>query len=144
MSLYHLVHGENEFAAVLLAVLGLTRNDVPRYRDCWWNGTHICLHTRTGGGNRPDYEHEHTALTTIDGYAYDEDDAFDSTYATFYFVPSHTATHILLTLMATDATPAQRWQAVLKRLRDGQSDAQTERLCQAVRPLFDRILKERD
>ena len=56
MSMYNIIHGENPFSTILLGILGLTRENVPRYRDCWWTGNQIAVHTRTGGGNRDYYE----------------------------------------------------------------------------------------
>lgn len=53
MSMYGLLHGENSDADLLLAALGLTRNDVGRYRDAWVSEKgEIAVYTRNGGGNR--------------------------------------------------------------------------------------------
>ena len=52
MSLYNMLFGVNSAAPVLLATLGLTESDVPRFRDCHLNGEQIVIYTRTGGGNR--------------------------------------------------------------------------------------------
>lgn len=49
MSFYNMLFGVNSAAPVLLATLGLTLNDVPRFRDCYIDGEHIVIHTRTGG-----------------------------------------------------------------------------------------------
>ena len=38
MSLYNMLFGVNRAAPVLLATLGLTESDVPRFRDCRLNG----------------------------------------------------------------------------------------------------------
>lgn len=113
MSLYNLLHGMNPLADLYLAMLGLTRNDVPRFRDVYLyerkngEGYGIAVHTRTGGGNRDMYEHEEAARSNypeyFDGsdteprgpwnadlrrsahFLYDEDDDFDCTYATFFY-----------------------------------------------------------
>src|SRR5678809_1375157 len=97
---YNLVHGENGLASVLLIALGLTRETIPRYRDCWWDGKFICVHTRTGGGNREAYEEQNDQLRHVDGFSHDEDDSFDCTYATFYFTPSASLTDTLRTVQA--------------------------------------------
>ena len=142
MSLYHLVHGENPFARVLLAALDLTPTAIPRYRDCWWDGTYICVHTRTGGGNRDEYAAENEALRQIPGFDHDVDDDFDSTYATFYFVPSPAVATALASVPATETTPAQRWQAVFEKLRCGISDPQIDRVTEALKPLVAAITKD--
>jgi hypothetical protein len=50
--MYNMLFGSNKAAPVLLAVLGITADRVPRYRDCFIDGENIVIHTRTGGGNR--------------------------------------------------------------------------------------------
>jgi hypothetical protein len=87
MSLYNMLFGTNPFSGVLLQMLGVTRDDVPRFRDCFLNedGTEIIIHTRTGGGNRDDYQASNDELTEIAGYKFDADDDFDSTYADFHY-----------------------------------------------------------
>lgn len=52
MSMYNMIHGVNPMSGILLASLGLSREQVGRFRDCYWNGEHICVYTRNGGGNR--------------------------------------------------------------------------------------------
>ncbi len=112
MSLYNMLFGVNPAAQVILAILGLKPTDIPRFRDCYVEndetaGYRICVHTRTGGGNRDYYEDEATCrdsypeyfeagkeapagpwnagLRANPHYISDADDSFDSTYANFYF-----------------------------------------------------------
>lgn len=147
-TMYGLMHGENELATVLLAALGLTRTQVPRYRDCYWDGTHICVHTRTGGGNRDHYEERNpenlegpwnSTLRDVAGYVRDEDEEYDATYATFYFVPPAVLQEALAAVPAVDATPSQRWQSLFERLEAGVSDPQIERAKAALQPILDQI-----
>lgn len=104
MSLYSILFGKNPQSAMLLAVLGIKEHEVPRFRDVHLDErkdrTLIALYTRMGGGNRghwdgyegdggpdctcPGCRAEHF-LEALPGYLYDEDDDFDSTYATYYF-----------------------------------------------------------
>lgn len=149
-NMYNLVHGTNPWAGVLLEALGLTPQKVPRFRDCYWNGKYICLYTRTGGGNREFYEAPNPDnpdgpwnenLRAVDGYAFDEDDALDSTYATFYYRPSPTLRDALLVVPAADATPEQKWRGVLAKLETGVEDPQTQRVADALRPLLDQLTK---
>lgn len=88
MSLYNLVHGENPHAEELLEMLNDVQYlDIPRYRDCYLSNdkTEIIVLTRTGGGNRQDYEEENEKMTMHPWYTHDEDADFDRTFAEFHF-----------------------------------------------------------
>ena len=87
MSLFNNLFGFNENALRLLEIIGLDPNNIPRFRDCFYDTEKklICVHTRTGGGNREEYETENDELAKHPLYSYDDDDDFDSTYANFYF-----------------------------------------------------------
>jgi hypothetical protein len=55
--LYNMLFGSNPAWPAILATLGLTPNDVGRYRDCYVEkrddgAYHVVVHTRNGGGNR--------------------------------------------------------------------------------------------
>lgn len=52
MSLYNMLFGANPASDVLLATLGLTRDDVGRFRDCSVSEGQIAVYTRNGSGNR--------------------------------------------------------------------------------------------
>lgn len=80
LDLYH-----NEHKIDVLKAIGLTEQDIPRFRGAGIDNGKICVHTRTGGGNREGYEEENDQLTLNPFYLYDEDDDFDSTYANFWF-----------------------------------------------------------
>lgn len=143
MSLYNALFGQNPFSGVLLQMLGTTSDAVPRYRDCYLSedGSQIVIHTRTGGGNRDFYENERRCrknypeyfseaespsgpwnddLRKLPGFAYDEDDEFDCTYADFYFdVPEAFAGQIaLLKELGAVQNPGERWQQLLDGLRN--------------------------
>lgn len=85
MSLYNMLFGMNPDTDKILSVLSLDKDEIERFRDCGVNEAkgQIWIYTRTGGGNREDYPNE--ILTSHPNYLYDEDDDFDSTYATYYF-----------------------------------------------------------
>lgn len=144
MSLYNALFGVNPSAGLVLQALGITADAVPRFRDAWITDDHkLAIHTRTGGGNRDMYEHEDSArrhypeyftdgdppkgpwnadLRQLAGFRYDEDDDFDSTYATFYFDPSPEWKAIIETMQAGAGSPdsaAERWQ---KLFSDMQAD----------------------
>ena len=143
MSLYNLLHGECSDADKLLAILGYTRNDIPRYRDCFLyqdedsGKRFIVIHTRTGGGNRDYYDSEESCrncypeyfaddtekptgpwnddLRDNEHFSYDQDDNFDCTYANFYFnIPASIAGE--LEDIKDDVIPADKWKQLFKKM----------------------------
>lgn len=128
MGLYNMLFGVQSSADAALAMLGIERDGVPRFRDAYFTmeGERpvIVLHTRTGGGNREAYEEENDRLTTLPGYLYDRDDDFDSTYADFYFdVPEahRQAVADALAENGTPSTPAEKWQALFAALQSAKT-----------------------
>ena len=119
MSLYNALFGENELADVLLAALGLERDDVPRYRDCYIDGDHIVVHTRTGGGNREEYAEANAALAHHPGHLFDVDDDFDGTYADFHFrfPPEYEADLKAIVAKDDQIKPSEKWQALFASMR---------------------------
>lgn len=107
MSLYQMTNGVNLATFIILPLLGKHPESYPRFRDCFITDSkpkgmmeQICenepndfseykdtikIYTRIGGGNREEYEKEIEELRNMPGYIADEDDNFDSTYATFIF-----------------------------------------------------------
>lgn len=141
MSLYNIVHGENPYASMLLAILGMTRGYIPRYRDCWWTGTHIAVYTRVGGNNREDYSGSIEELESHPSYAYDEDDGFDDTYATFYFDVPEALKWTIPHLQAEASSPEEKWTTFMAKLEDPacQNDPQVEAAMAAFAPIFQQI-----
>lgn len=124
--LYNALFSTDSIADELLAMLGTSRNKVPRFRDCYLTEDGIAIHTRTGGGNREDYEDENDYLTTLPGYRYDEDNDFDCTYADFYYdVPEAFAEQVRAWLAehGTPPTPGEKWSALFEALRAGHTAA---------------------
>jgi hypothetical protein len=135
MSLFNMLFGQNPESSNLLALLGIDQERVPRFRDCYWNGESIIIHTRTGGGTREYYESEEVCrdnypqyfddekekpcgpwnsdLRKLPGYTHDSDDDFDSTYADFHFTPPKDAID-RLSQMPADMPPAEKWQLLFK------------------------------
>lgn len=132
-----MMFGVNSMAPVLLKIIGLDANDVPRFRDAFIQGEYIVVHTRSGGGNRDFYESLETCrenypeyftgedypdgpwnynLTCNQYYSHDEDDDFDSTYANFYFdFPSEYADDLkALSESNPTYTPSDKWQMLFE------------------------------
>ncbi len=115
MSLYNVLFGHNDNAEFLLRVLNIHANQITRFRDIFWDGEHIVIHTRTGGGNREEYAVDNERLTRVPGYVRDEDAEFDPTYANFYYKPPAEMEAIVKQLKP-DMPPAEKWDMVLKAL----------------------------
>lgn len=163
MSLYNALFGFNPLAGLLLAMLGLKPDDVPRFRDCYYNGEHICVYTRTGGGNRDSYESPERRkanypdlyqtdeevnagpfnrdLRKVPEYVYDDDDDYDSTYATFYFkVPDRFAWFATWAADKTERPAAERWQDFFKQVESGSSDdPAVQKLMEVGAPLLAKL-----
>jgi len=99
MSLYHMVLGQNPLAIEWLRMLALHPGALGRWRDAWLEDREdklvIVLLTRCGGGNRREYEHVFDELEGHPQYIDNQDDPYDSTYATITFdVPPEFQGHI--------------------------------------------------
>ncbi len=79
--------GMNSQADLLLAVVGLRRVDVERFRDVRIDGESIAVYSRTGGGNRESYPQE--VMRHRPEWKASEDDDYDSTYCNdFLAIPA--------------------------------------------------------
>jgi hypothetical protein len=117
-------------------MLGLSAGDVGRFRDAYIADGKIAIYTRNGGGNRECWETHgdgddpgcscpgciiEEVLPQHPHYLYDEDDDFDSTYATIYFsFPTEYAE--ALSLLGEDEKPEQVWQDFLTTVDHGEAD----------------------
>lgn len=119
MSMYNMLFGTNPAAGKLLAALGTTMGDVPRFRDAYLDEDGIVIYTRTGGNNREYYENEIDALRNLPGFVSEEDDDFDNTYAYFHYtVPAPLAEEVRagLTGAGVDVPPSAKWDALFAAL----------------------------
>jgi hypothetical protein len=140
MSLYNNIFGFGNSAALLLQILKLDIDNVPRFRDCYYDTEKelICIHTRTGGGNRDFYENEEDCRNNYPEYfsgdsseypcgpwnedlrnhklfKYDEDSSYDSTYANFYFkIPEELIEEFKK--FPAGSTPEEKWELLFKNL----------------------------
>lgn len=133
MSMYDLVtgnQGQHERGRVLLAILGI--NDPGRFRDAWVERGEdgepvIAIYTRNGGGNREHWDGVTEAGPGCDCtgciathqlpaeplYLRDQDDEFDSTYATFYFRAPDEYRDRLAEIAQDPVNMSDRWKAMI-------------------------------
>lgn len=91
--LYNVVLGDgHEYVRgqLIAVVLGIRFEALPRYRDAWsekYDGDQVrlAIYMRIGGANREAHANQIEQLTSLPYYLSDHDDAYDDTYATFYF-----------------------------------------------------------
>lgn len=142
MTLYNLVFGMNPAADLIVALLGWTKMDVPRFRDAWvekaGDGYEIRIHTRMGGDNAG-----HWDFSTDDDQAGPEclcpgcvmdyqvfqhpqylrhaDDEFDNTYRDVWFRVSPEATELAGMLVEPEKVDVPvRWVKELEAMERGE------------------------
>ncbi len=122
MPLYTRLFGESEHANTYLAILGVHRASIPRFRDCLLinknNELQILIYTRTGGTNRKQYDAcnkdnlegpWNLILREHPNYLKDEDCPQDATYANFYFkIPADALS--FMKHKEPDTFPADKWK----------------------------------
>lgn len=130
-------------ADIILAVLGLTRDDVGRFRGVYpYPVLHeIAVITRNGAGNREHYGNTPEGpdcpctgcfmtyrVHQLPHYLYDEDDDDDPTYSYIYFEfpPEHA--ELIKAIVSDSFEPSERWLDMLERLKEGSRPEVAERL----------------
>ena len=125
MSLYNALFGVNPHARVVLGLLGTTADAVPRFRDAFFaldeesGEPRMVIHTRTGGGNREEYEDQNEEMRGLPGFIRDADADYDATYANFFYeVPERVREVVRMALVENpQKTPDERWREVFEALR---------------------------
>jgi hypothetical protein len=116
--MYNAMFGQNPISDVILTMLGLTKVDCGRFRDCSINNGEICIYTRNGGGNREEYDWVFDTLSDHPDYLRDEDDEFDSTYATIYFKFPEKYKDLLTQIDSGEPfKPDEKWQALIATIK---------------------------
>ena len=120
MSLYNTLFGVNPCAGTLLKMLGADVQRIPRFRDCFLKGNAIVSYTRTGGGNRDDYEAPIAWLRSLPGFLSEHDSSIDSTYAFFaYAIPERFADFCQgMRANGAERNPETEWPRLLAKLKD--------------------------
>jgi len=89
MSLYHLLHGKPSDALFekLIMWCGLEDISIPRFRDISVSDEEpvVTILTRTGGGNREEYDANNLSMTCFDSFIEEYDCTWDKTYAEFRY-----------------------------------------------------------
>lgn len=145
MSLYNMLFGHNPLAGVALAALNLTPDNIPRFRDAYYDAEEdlLVVYTRTGGGNREYYDAPgsyygedktgpfNSDLEAHPAYLRDEDDDFDSTYAYFYFNVPESFRPIFNTFRelgaGKDLNPTDKFAKMIEDLQAGVETEDTKR-----------------
>ena len=110
-------------------MLHLQAGDVGRFRDAFISNGEIAIYTRNGGGNRDCWDDEKkedcrcpgciigNILPKHPNYLRDEDDDFDSTYATIYFSIPDEVKELAEKLDTGTFEPDARWTDKLDGLK---------------------------
>lgn len=88
-SMYEMIFMATSYKKLALPFFGIDADRVGRFRDAWVEkvkgGYRLAVYTRNGGGNREDQDDAIRYMRNHNHYTGEQDDAFDNTYATFYF-----------------------------------------------------------
>ena len=145
MSLYNLLFGTNPFVGMLLQLLKVDVGDIPRFRDCYLDDdNNIVIYTRTGGGNRDNYETENEHLHTLSGFISDEDDDFDCTYASFTYKPDEAQIDLIELLSGLGAVnnPEKAWKDMLEGMeKKDMSNPQVAHAFKVGEQIMDQLTK---
>lgn len=164
MSLYNALFGKNKYGNALLAILGLTESDVPRFRDCYLDEKgRIVIYTRTGGGNRKAHDSEelcresypeyfdggeddpsgpwNSDLRAVPGFLFDKDDDFDCTYASFYFNPPEGFNDALKEIWngQGEYDPSGAFAALIAAMQSGENTPETRKAEEIGKRIFGAI-----
>lgn len=110
MSLYDTIFKRHAKSVAILAMLGLIKSDVGRFRNCFVINNKIAVYTRNGGDNRKDFQGVFDTLSRHTCYIGNEDDTFDSTYATIFFsFPKEFSEELKKIASGEEFIPSERW-----------------------------------
>lgn len=148
--MYNMIFGVNPNSDVILACLGLRKQDVGRFRDAFVANGEIAVYTRNGGSNRECCGDECDTGNKCYGciitkvlpkhphYLRDKDDDFDDTYATIYFSIPPEFRELLAKLDSGHFDPDARWYEgleALKGMSSGELKSKYPQLCEVLNTL---------
>lgn len=149
--LYNAVFGVDPMARLVLTVLGIQPNGVPRLRDAWieigGGSIQLIVFTRAGGSNRSRLDVGIQYMRSIPGYRSDHDMAFDSTYAEFvYGVPSNYLNVICEEVRKGHGrhdTMEDRWQKFITDAKSAKPSDKTQavldEVAKSLAPMFEHL-----
>jgi hypothetical protein len=154
--MYNMLFGRNPLSPLWLTMLGLTTDDVGRFRDCFIQKTdagdlRIVIYTRNGGGNRDDYAEVTEKLQAHKDYVTDFDDDFDCTYASYVFkVPEKfaAAAQAFADMPDQQVDPGARYKKLIDDMQAGKNDDPTVKHALEVgkkilEPIFAQLQKDK-
>lgn len=117
---------DKELVRSIVGTAELAPEWVPRGRDAWLERHDdklvAAVYTRAGGANRADYPEHIAVLRSRPNYISDNDDIFDSTYATFRFeitpegIPPEAFLSILAGAHEGPVDTDERWKDAIEKL----------------------------
>jgi hypothetical protein len=116
--MYNVLFGVNKFNRILLKILGLTREDCGRFRDCYLQDNKIIIYTRNGGGNRKDFQDVFNKLSKHKNYITNYDDDFDCTYAYIEFSIPEEYGEDLKNIESEIYTPTEKFQILIETIKN--------------------------
>ena len=119
MSMYNMIFGYNPAAEFLLTLIDMREEKIPRFRDCYMSvDGDIVIMTRTGGGNRGEYEQENQKLRENKYFKFDQDMRTDNTYALFHYtVPEMNPDHLKIFQELATMDPDKRWEELFEAMK---------------------------
>lgn len=149
MSMYNMLFGVNPLTPFLLDCIGVSMNEIPRFRDCFpsqENDGNIIIYTRTGGGNREYYEQQNEVLRQHQNFVRDWDDDFDCTYAYFEFrvLDKFEGVEKALRDLAKRKMPREAFANLLAKMNDPnhKNDPEVLRALEKIQPLIGNLIDE--
>jgi hypothetical protein len=140
MSLYNMIFGYNACAGLFLSALNIDHHKIPRFRDCYLSTDgDIVIMTRTGGGNRQDYEKENEWLRQQRGFKFDTDLKTDTTYALFHYaIPEDMDPNTIESIReVATVDPDARWKQLFE-VMDREGTQNSERATKDPNTMFDK------
>lgn len=145
MSIYNDLFGFYPAADELLAVLGIDRSTIPRYRDCylWRDSNRIVILTRTGGIYFDKWRERCEALRNTRGFLCAGSQPGNSSYVLFFYqVPAEYKVRALRLLRLYSARdPSGLWRQLIAKVTapGAEKDPDVLELLRKMRPTVDKI-----
>ena len=149
MGLHNALFGVNPLANIYLGLLELPLREIPRFRDAYFDGEHIVIFTRTGGGNREYYDEPNennkegpwnSTLRAHPLFLSEQDDDFDSTFAYFLFkLPNEEMLAKLKEAIEPDTPPMEKFHKLMADIEARKDTPQTRKAAAVGKKIFEKI-----